>query len=572
MPITSRCRTVAWCPIPTVQLLEQMSGGGGRPSSVGTPDGNLVVHGDNLHALKALLPTHAGRVKCIYIDPPYNTGSQAWSYNDNVNSPTMRQWLSENKPIDGEDLERHDKWLCMMWPRLQLLRELLAEDGVIFASIDDHEQWRLLAIMEEVFGEQNLVATLSFVQNLGARPGKWLSSVIEYIHVFSKNQSEVSLAPLITGEDPSSDWQQDEVGYYREGYPLMRTGTGATRADRPDLFFPIYVSTDGAIRLKRVHGSDVELLPIRPDGTESRWMWSKAKVIESSEDILIKAHRRNIYQLVTKVRPNIGDKFSRKPRTLWYEPKYAASNGTNTIRQLFDGVRRFDFPKSVHLIADLLRFADVRPGDIVLDSFAGSGTTAHAVLALNKEDGGNRKFILVECEDYADSITAERVRRVIRGVPGAKDVGLREGLGGEFTYCTLGDPITVEGMLSGESMPAFDQLAAYLINCATGTPVVLSDLLTPGDSVFDDETSFVFESDRQRFHLFYRPDAEWLSSNNGALNSERARQIANDSKRAGKSAVVFGPVRYMNSADLRASGITFCQLPYELSAARARLS
>ena len=556
--------------MPTVQLLEQMSGGGSL-STVGTPDGNLIIHGDNLHALKALLPTHAGRVKCIYIDPPYNTGSQAWVYNDNVNSPMMRQWLSENQPVDGEDLERHDKWLCMVWPRLQLLRELLAEDGVIFVSIDDHEQWRLLGIMEEVFGEQNFVATLSFAQNLGARPGKWFSSVIEYIHVFCKNESNASFAPLITGEDPSSEWSKDEIGYFREGYPLMRTGTGAARADRPDLFFPIYVTADGLIRLERESESDVELLPIRPDGSEARWMWSRDKVIDSSIDILIKSHKRNVYQLITKVRPNIGDKFGRKPRTLWYEPRYAASNGTNTIRQIFDGARRFDFPKSVHLVADLLRFANVGPNDTVLDSFAGSGTTAHAVLALNNEDGGNRKFIMVECEDYADTITAERVRRVIRGVPDAKDASLRNGLDGEFTYCTLGDPITVEGLLSGKSMPAFDQLAAYLICCATGAPVKLSDLMTPDDADFDGDTSFVYETDQQRFHLFYRPEKEWLSSNEGALNSERAEQISRDAKLVGKSAVVFGPVRYMNSADLRGLGITFCQLPYELSAARAKL-
>ena len=511
-------------------------------------------------------------MKCIYIDPPYNTGSQAWSYNDNVNSPTMRQWLSENKPIDGEDLERHDKWLCMMWPRLQLLRELLAEDGVIFASIDDHEQWRLLAIMEEVFGEQNFIATLSFVHHLGALPGKWLTTVTEYVHLFAKNTSEVSMSRLPTEDDPIADWDSDDVGFFKEGYGLIKGGSGASRSDRPALFFPIYVSPDLTVGVERMTSDDVELLPIRTDGSDGRWRWSKERVQNNPSEILVKPHRTRQFQLIAKQRPTIGDVFSTKPRSLWYKPQYQSSNGSNMLRAVFERAGTFDYPKAVPFVADLLKFANVGPDDIVLDSFAGSGTTAHAVLALNKEDGGNRKFILVECEDYADSITAERVRRVIRGVPDAKDAALREGLGGEFTYCTLGDPITVEGMLSGESMPAFDQLAAYLINCATGTPVVLSDLLTPGDSEFDDETSFVFESDRQRFHLFYRPDAGWLSSNNGALNSERAGQIANDAKRAGKSAVVFGPVRYMNSADLRASGITFCQLPYELSAARARLS
>ena len=136
-----------------------------------TADDNLIIHGDNLHALKALLPRYAGRVKCIYIDPPYNTGNEGWVYNDKVNSPLMREWLKQNGPVDGEDLERHDKWLCMMWPRLHLLKELLSDDGVIFVSIDDAEQWRLLGMMEEIFEERNFVSTIIYVQNLGALPG-----------------------------------------------------------------------------------------------------------------------------------------------------------------------------------------------------------------------------------------------------------------------------------------------------------------------------------------------------------------------------------------------------------------
>ena len=518
------------------------------------------------------MPTHAGRVKCIYIDPPYNTGSQAWSYNDNVNSPMMRQWLSENKPIDGEDLERHDKWLCMMWPRLQLLRELLSEDGVIFVSIDDHEQWRLLGIMNEVFGDRNFLATLSFVHHLGALPGKWMTTVTEYVHVFAKNTLEVSMCRLPTEDDPVADWDRDDIGFYKEGYGLIKGGSGASRSDRPSLFFPIYVRADLTVGVERLSSEDVELLPIRTDGSDGRWRWSKERVDKNPSEILVKPHRTRKFQLVAKQRPTIGDVFSTKPRSLWYKPQYQSSHGSNILRTIFNSNATFDYPKAVPFVADLIRFADVGPNDIVLDSFAGSGTTAHAVLALNKEDGGNRKFIMVECEDYADTITAERVRRAICGVPGAKDAALRDGLGGEFTYCTLGDPITVEGLLSGESMPAFDQLVAYLVCCATGTPVKLSDLKTPDDAEFDGETSFVYETDRQRFHLFYRPEPGWLSSNEGALNSERAEQISQDAKLVGKSAVVFGPVRYMNSADLRGLGITFCQLPYELGAARSKLS
>ena len=127
-------------------------------------DDNLIIHGDNLHALKALMPRYAGKVNCIYIDPPYNTGNEKWIYNDNVNSPMMKEWLKGKSPVDGEDLERHDKWLCMMWPRLQLLRELLAEDGVIFISIDDNEQHRLRMMMDEIFGEENFVENFIWIK------------------------------------------------------------------------------------------------------------------------------------------------------------------------------------------------------------------------------------------------------------------------------------------------------------------------------------------------------------------------------------------------------------------------
>ena len=270
-------------------------------------EGNLIINGDNLHALKSLLPRYAGRIKSIYIDPPYNTGSQAWVYNDRVNSPLMQEWLKANSPVDGEDMERHDKWLCMMWPRLQLLKELLSDDGVIFVSIDDHEQWRLLGLMEEVFGEENFVSTLTLVHFLAALPGKWLTTVTEYVHVFAKNVNKAKFARLPSDEDPLSDWEMDEVGYYKEGYGLLKTGSGARREDRPNLFFPIYVGKDLTVRLTRESQDDVEILPIRNDGTDGRWRWSKEKIKNNPTEILVKPHSKLKFQLIAKQRPNIGD-------------------------------------------------------------------------------------------------------------------------------------------------------------------------------------------------------------------------------------------------------------------------
>ena len=159
-------------------------------------DGNLIIHGDNLHALKALMPRYAGRVHCIYIDPPYNTGNEGWLYNDNVNSPLMQEWLTGKSPVDGEDLERHDKWLCMMWPRLHLLRELLAEDGAIFVSIDDNEQHHLRMMMDEIFGAENFVATIAWQRRTSPDARLNLSQAHDHILAVAKNVDALDFNPV----------------------------------------------------------------------------------------------------------------------------------------------------------------------------------------------------------------------------------------------------------------------------------------------------------------------------------------------------------------------------------------
>ena len=220
--------------------------------------------------------------------------------------------------------------------------------------------------------------------------------------------------------------------------------------------------------------------------------------------------------------------------------------------EIFGGATPFEYPKPVSLISHILQMATA-PGDLVLDSFAGSGTTAHAVLALNKEDGGNRKFILVECEDYADTITAERVRRVINGVPGARDKSLQAGLGGSFTYCTLGDPIDVEGMLTGAALPEYSALAAYLLHTATG-------LSASGELHRQNDDGLFYSSDTLAYYLLYRPDLKWLRSNAAIFNEAQANRIA----AAGKPAVVFAADKFIGQRFLTDRRITFCQIPYEL--------
>ena len=535
-----------------------------RDTDGGAHDDNLIIHGDNLHALKALLPRYAGRVKCIYIDPPYNTGSQAWVYNDRVNSPLMKAWLKENAPVDNEDLERHDKWLCMMWPRLHLLHELLADDGVIFVSIDDHEQHHLRLLMDEVFGENCFIACLAAVINLkGSRDNRGFANTHEYVLMYEKIPRSAKLRDLPV-QDSTDDWLEDETGYYKRGASLKYSGENAPREKRPNLFYPIYISQEGNVAVERQSPSDAELLPIADGNREVTWRWGRERIQANPDEVLAVQSGKD-WLLFKKQRPQFGNLPTEKPKSTFYSPNYSATTATNMAKSIFDNTRIFDYPKSPYFVADLLRIAGVESNDIVLDSFAGSGTTAHAVLALNNEDGGNRKFILVECEDYADSITAERVRRVIGGVPAARDKALRQGLGGSFTYCELGDPIDIEGMLTGNALPSYSALAAYLLHTATGASVGQSDLER------QDDDGYFHTIDETAYYLLYKDSLEWLCSNAGMLTAERAKRIGDavSASAHAKRAIVFAPGKYIGQRELTAMRITFCQLPYEMHHASA---
>ena len=530
----------------------------GKSCNPADEDDNLIIHGDNLHALKALLPRYAGRIKCIYIDPPYNTGSQAWVYNDRVNSPLMKAWLKDNAPVDNEDLERHDKWLCMMWPRLHLLKELLSDDGIIFVSIDDHEHHHLRLMMDEIFAENNFISSLAAVLNLkGSRDNRGFATTHESVLMYEKANRSATLQEVPLLEDEMDDWLEDDVGWYKRDANLKYSGENAPREKRPNLFYPIYVSENGAVATERESPNDCELWPIADGHREVTWRWGRDTVAGNPQEILaIKSG--DSWALFKKQRPSVGVIPTRKPKSTFYSPRYSATTATKIVKEIFGNTRTFDYPKSPYFIADLLHIAGVGSDDIVLDSFAGSGSTAHAVLALNKEDGGNRKFILVECEDYADSITAERVRRVINGIPGARDKSLREGLGGSFTFCELGDPIDAESMLSGDSLPSYSALAAYLLHTATGVSAPAATLKRQNnDGLF-------YRNGATEYYLLYEPDARALSNEDAMLNEQRAKRIRDTSWDNGNKAVVFGAGKYMGQRELTSWGITFCQLPYEL--------
>ena len=504
-------------------------------------DDNLIVHGDNLHGLKALLPRYAGRVKCIYIDPPYNTGNEGWSYNDNVNSPLMKGWLRTNGPVDNEDLERHDKWLCMMWPRLQLLREMLSEDGVIFVSIDDNEQHHLRMLMDEIFGEDNFLACISWEKRYTrSNNAKMFTSVVDRILAYRRSSQLVYLRePRNEKSDAIYENPDDD---HRGPWTSVSYVNPATRSQRPNLVYDITNPFSGEEVSHPNNAWKYELEEHRKHVAEKRLWWGK--------DGSLKYPR--LKKFLSEVSVGL------VPVDLWKHGDTGTTDeGSKELERVL-GRATFDNPKPTRLLKRIIRLCS-EDGDIVLDSFAGSGTTAHAVLALNKEDGGNRRFILVECEHYADSVTAERVRRVIEGVPGARDAGLRDGLGGSFIFATLGDPIELEGMLSGEALPPWSDLAAYLLHTASGVSAGAGDLAPRNDD------GLFHSSDKLNYHLLYQPDLKFLCSNDAVLNEDRAKRISAAAREQNRKAVVFAAAKYIGQRELSAWGITFCQLPYELS-------
>ena len=512
---------------------------------------NLILHGDNLLALKALLPTHAGRISCVYIDPPYNTGNEGWCYNDNVANPMIKEWLG--KAVDREDLTRHDKWLCMMYPRLTLLHELLAEDGVIFVSIDDHEVHRLRMLMDEIFGEENFVSEIIAQTNPRGRSlSQMLAKTHEYIIAYAKNLNNVQINEIPKSERTVSEYNlNDEGGWYR----LLRLRNSGiqffNRKTRPNLFFPIWINAkNGTVSVSRSSAHSIEVLPVSPSGEEGCWTWSRDKVKENASMIVGRAVKGGAWRIYRKdYLPEYGG--TTKERALWMDSEINHEIGKEKLNQIF-GRAVFEFPKSPSLIAKTVRMTCGKDS-IILDSFAGSGTTAHAVMALNKEDGGNRKFILVECEKYANEITAERVRRIIKGVPNAKDENLRAGFGGGFSYWELGDPIQMENILNRGALPSYAELARYVFYTATGEEW--------NPAKMDESRNYIGDSRLYEVYLLYKPDINFLKKS--ALTLEMAKNLRRPSPND-KTRIVFAPVRYVDGDVLHNHGIKYCQLPFEI--------
>lgn len=501
-------------------------------------DDNLIIHGDNLHALKALLPKYAGKIDCIFIDPPYNTGNEGWCYNDNVNASLIREWLKDSaNPVDKEDLERHDKWLCMMWPRLSLLRELLADSGALFVTIDHNEQHRLRLILDEVFGEECFIASIAWQKRTSPEARKRLGPAHDTIHVYSKRPHSTSLSKLQLTEEQVNEFANPDNDPRGEWTSTDLSAQNIDPTKRKDQQYTITLP----------NGNKVD----PPAGR----CWSMLE----PEFLKQKAEGRIWFGAKGDARPRIKTYLEESEGVsswTWWPNEEVGHNqeAKKEILQILGPKIPFDYPKPVRLLTRILELS-TKKDSVVLDSFAGSGTTAHAVLAMNKKDKGSRKFILVEMEDYADKLTAERVRRVIKGVKDAKDEALKKGLGGSFTFCELGDEINIENLLKGDKLPNYDELARYAFYTATGQTL---------DKVKHGADFFVGETANYRVHVIYEPDREFLRSQESALNMPLAERISKGLDGSKKTALVFATHKFMGQKELAEMGIVYCQLPYAI--------
>jgi len=604
---------------------------------------NLIIHGDNLEALKALLPTHAGKVDCIFIDPPYNTGNEGWCYNDNVRSPLMQEWLKKSaNPVDKDDLERHDKWLCMMWPRLTLLKELLAETGTIFVCINDIEQHTLRIVLDEIFGDENFLATLVWEKGKKG-DSTFFSNTHEYIHVYSKSKEtlksmDIKWRSSKEGVEEVLSQYQKLKKQHKDDHNLIREGMQEWFRNLPNdapekkmkhychsddrgIYFPDNFAGPDDGRKNRPRYDILHPETGEPCSKPSTgWRWDEAttrRAMEANPPLIhFGKDHTTIPNRKTYLKKTGGEAFN----TVFYKDGRSA---TLQVEQLVgEGV--FPFPKDVDIAAALIDLC-CHESATILDSFAGSGTTLHAVLKLNNSDAGRRRFIGIQLPEEIQSetkaaqagykevidITRARIQKVISGYVSNNNTkeelyvkninwsdfknaektirildaieentrgqyhsyqrvmkdgvlrlyGIRNasenvaGLDGSFTFCQLGEPIRIESLLTGEGMPSFDALARYVFYTATG-----QSLEAVAKASAD---GFIGETDLFRIHLFYRPESEWLRSNEAALNADKVEVITRNNTTK-KRTIVFAVAKFMSQKDLTEKRIEFCQLPYSI--------
>lgn len=488
----------------------------------GSDNGNMIIHGDNLEALKALLPQYEGRVRCIYIDPPYNTGNENWVYNDNVNDPRIRKWIGQVVGKEGEDLSRHDKWLCMMYPRLRLLQKMMSPDGAIFISIDENEYASLKLICDEIFGSQHHIATFAWQKRYSRENREAIGDAHEYVLLYASDneifKTKRHLVPM--NEDQTKVYKNpnnDPRGRWR-GVPMTAQGY------RPNQMYPI-TDPKGNVHLP-------------PPGR----CWSTIE----SEYIKLRDAGRIYFGKNNDSQPSIIRYLSEVEGVVpWtWLPSEDVGHTDSAKKEMFAILGKqnvFDTPKPVELIEFILKIAS-DPDSIILDSFAGSGTTAQAVLNMNKADGGHRRFIMVEMGDYADSITAERVRRVIKGYGEGKDAV--EGTGGSFSFYELGEPLFLsDGMLNPAAL--IDDIRSY---------VYFSETREAIDETSADDPYYLGTHDNTAYYFCYDAEQQMVLSDS-LLGTMHHR---------GEQYVIYADACLLSDEDMKRWNITFKKIPRDI--------
>jgi adenine-specific DNA-methyltransferase len=522
--------------------------------SVGDDSGNLLVQGDNLEALKALLPYYAGQVKCIYIDPPYNTGNENWVYNDNVNSPEMKEWLGKVVGGESEDLSRHDKWLSMIYPRLVLLRELLRDDGAIFISIDDVEVGILRPILDEIFGKQNFIATIVWQKKQSPQNDAInLSDMHDYIVVYAKRAKQS---------------RNDALGWQR--HLLSRGERQSSRYTNPDNDSRgDWTSSDSTCNKTADERPNLYYAVINPLTSEEIWpsrrrVWLYEKAV-FNRMILEKrvwwGEKGKNFPRVKKFLSEVAEGIV--PST-WWGRDFAGDNqeAQREIRKIFAIEEQgFSTPKPTQLIQRILQIS-TNADDLILDSFAGSGTTGHAVLQMNKEDDGNRRFILVEMDtNISQNITAERLKRVVNGYTYKDQKGNKkkeEGLGGGFRYCELGVTLfDADGQIREEVK--YNDLAQHVYFIETGQPLTLPSPFGRGKNHFP----LLGVHNGTAVYLLYNGILKDKKANGGNVLTRAMLQSL--PKHEGPK-IIYGNGCLLSEERLRELDITFKQIPYEVKA------
>ena len=538
---------------------------------------NMIIHGDNLEALKALLPQYEGKVKCIYIDPPYNTGNEGWCYNDNVSDPHIQKWLGEVVGKEGEDLTRHDKWLCMMYPRLMLLQKLLADDGVIFISIDDNELYNLKSICDEIFGASCYVSDIAWQRTYSTRnDSKGIVNEVEHILVYSKepewNPNKLPRTEEMNARysNPDNDvcaWKSTDAfapgASTHQGmvYAIQNPFTGVLLYPSngrhwslgQDQMFEI-MSQWGEYELREI--DDVQKRA-SICGVSEEQVKSNVKAIMLSDNLENAAQKASaIYNRGQwplfyfgqdgkggiRRKTYLNNVGGRIPTNFWpFSETGHTDEAKKEMLAIFDGKATFDTPKPHRLIEFVLRVAGTQDA-LILDSFAGSGTTAHAVLNMNKADGGHRKFILVEMGDYADTITAERVKRVIKGYGEGKNAV--EGTGGSFSYYELGEPLLLPSGNLNEKVGT-EKIRDYIWYTETKKPLPDHKNSNP---------YFLGENNSTAYYFFYEPQKVCV------LNYDFVATIPEKAE----GYIIYADRCTLSEQELQQLGITFKKIPRDI--------